>query len=178
MDGGAVCIAVGAQSVALGTQGFDACLRPQLSGLRVHARQLTGNRSDADDLLQETLLRAWRYWGSYRAGSNLRGWLHRILLNTFRSRYRRAARERELLARAQREDVLGAASVQPVFDDGLSEDVERALASMPASFQAVLCAVAIDELSYGETAAQLGCPVGTVMSRLHRARAAFVATLA
>jgi RNA polymerase sigma-70 factor (ECF subfamily) len=143
-----------------------------LPGLRGAALRLTRNRSDADDLLQETTLRAWRFWSDYEPGSNLRAWLHRILLNTFVNAYRRARREREVLgeARAAAEALDGRAKEPHVLFVSLGDEVQGELGELPADFRNVLWAVAVDDLSYREAAESLGCPIGTVMSRLHRAR--------
>jgi RNA polymerase sigma-70 factor (ECF subfamily) len=151
---------------------FEACLSPQLSGLRKRALQLARNRTDADDLLQETVLRAWRFWVHFQTGSNLRGWLHRILLNTFRSRYRSARREREVISLAHAaHDLLAKPTFEPgSLRDALSDEVAHSLSALPDDFRAALWAVAVDGLSYREAAELLGCPIGTVMSRLHRAR--------
>lgn len=151
---------------------FERCVQPFLDGLRGAALRLTRNPHDADDLLQETTLRAWRFWSHYEQGSNLRAWLHRILLNTFVNNYRRARRERELLQQLQRQN--GSTDVETaeptVMRASLSDELQSRLDALPDEFRAVLWAVAVDDLSYREAADTLGCPVGTVMSRLHRAR--------
>lgn len=157
-------------STALEPGRFDLCLRPQLRGLRSAALRLTRNPDDAEDLVQETTLRAFRFWGHYQPGSNLRAWLHRILLNTFVNGYRRSRRERELVSQLR----LTAEALEPAtpnaLNASLSDEVERGLAELPIEFRGVLWAVAVDDLSYREAADRLGCPVGTIMSRLHRAR--------
>jgi RNA polymerase sigma-70 factor (ECF subfamily) len=158
---------------------FQPSVQPLLRGLRGSALRLTRNPYDADDLLQETTLRAWRFWAHYEPGSNLRAWLHRILLNTFVNGYRRARREREVLAQAKNASELFVgeiASASPQ-DAGLSDELARGLAELPADFRATLWAVAVDELSYREAAEALGCPIGTIMSRLHRARNAMQGAL-
>jgi RNA polymerase sigma-70 factor (ECF subfamily) len=153
---------------------FQHCVQPLLDGLRGAALRLTRNPHDADDLLQETTLRAWRFWSHYEQGSNLRAWLHRILLNTFVNNYRRARRERELLQQLQRQDAdvpPEAHNVEPtLMRSSLSDELQSRLDALPHEFRAVLWAVAVEDLSYREAADTLGCPVGTVMSRLHRAR--------
>jgi RNA polymerase sigma-70 factor (ECF subfamily) len=153
---------------------FEHSVRPLLDGLRGAALRLTRNPHDADDLLQETALRAWRFWSRYEQGSNLRAWLHRILLNTFVNDYRRARRERELIQQLQHQGQSApppAQSGEPAFvRASLTDELQERLSELPPEFRSVLWAVAVDELSYREAADTLGCPVGTVMSRLHRAR--------
>src|SRR5688572_4742756 len=79
---------------------FERCVRPLLPGLFAGSMRLCRNRSEAEDLVQETVLRAWRFFDRFEAGSNLSAWLRRILLHTFVNRYRRARRERELMGQA------------------------------------------------------------------------------
>jgi RNA polymerase sigma-70 factor (ECF subfamily) len=147
--------------------------------MRASAMRLTRNPADADDLVQDALLRAYRFWSSYRAGTHLSAWLNRIVKNTFINGYRRGRRERNALsnlralADARREQ---ARPVGPA-DAGFSDGVEAALQRITPEFRAVLLEVAVNELSYGEAAERLGCPVGTVMSRLHRARRALAPEL-
>jgi RNA polymerase sigma-70 factor (ECF subfamily) len=151
---------------------FEGCVRPLLPALRGAALRLTRKREDADDLLQETVMRAWRFWDHYEPDSNLRAWLHRILRNAFVNCYRRTRRERDVMAQARviAEQRTGAASEPAAMHAALSDEVLQPLDALAPEFRAVLWAVAVDELSYRETADNLGCPVGTVMSRLHRAR--------
>lgn len=150
--------------------------------LRRVARRLTRDEDEAEDLLQETAVRAHRFSESFREGTSLRAWLHRILRNTFASRYRKRRREREVVERAHIEGALAQART-PALEEprvvaaSLSDEVMGALESLPAEYRAVLTLVVVDGLSYRETADALGCPIGTVMSRLHRARAAMLTAL-
>ncbi len=154
---------------------FERGVLPLREGLRAAALRLTRDPDEADDLLQETLLRAWRFFARYEPNSNLRAWLHRILRNTFINRYRRVRREREVMAQvrvAAEVDAPAQPELPPLPEQqaSLSEPLARELAALPPEFRAVVWAVAVDELSYRETAQTLGCPIGTVMSRLHRGR--------
>lgn len=150
--------------------------------LRRVARRLTRDDDEAEDLVQETAVRAHRFADSFRQGTSMRAWLHRILRNTFASRYRKRRREREVIERAHLEGALAesrslAAPEPRIVAASLSDEVMRALEALPPEFRAVLTLVIVDGLSYRETADALGCPIGTVMSRLHRARAAMLAAL-
>jgi RNA polymerase sigma-70 factor (ECF subfamily) len=171
-----------AHNTALVGSGWSHAWSSLAPGLRRVARQLTRDADDAEDLLQETAVRAHRFADRFREGTCLRAWLHRILRNTFASRYRKRRREREVIERAHCEGALHEdrtrASDEPrVLAASLSDEVMRALESLQPEFRAVLELVIIDGLSYRETADALGCPIGTVMSRLHRARAAMLVGL-
>jgi RNA polymerase sigma-70 factor (ECF subfamily) len=150
---------------------FERNVAPHVSGLRSAARRLSRDTAEADDLVQETLLRAFRFWDRYQIDTHLRAWLHRILRNAFVNEYRRRTRERDVLLQAraafelsehEREHEAGAAEI-----DG---SLTVALDALPEEYRSVLWAIAVDDASYREAAERLGCPVGTVMSRLHRAR--------
>jgi RNA polymerase sigma-70 factor (ECF subfamily) len=172
-----------AQNTALVDPGWSTAWTSCAPGLRRVARRLTRDADDAEDLLQETAVRAHRFADRFREGTCMRAWLHRILRNTFASRYRKRRREREVIERAHSEGALyaeraRASNEEPrVVAASLSDEVMRALEALPTDFRAVLELVVIDGLSYREAADRLGCPIGTVMSRLHRARAAMVANL-
>ena len=133
--------------------------------LRRYARALVGERAAADDLVQDTLERAWSKLHLYREGTDLRAWLftvmHNVHVNQVRAARPTVALEEgmpELAQRAVQGDVL------------LVRDLERAIAALPAAQREVLLLVALEDLSYDEAARVLGIPIGTVMSRLARAR--------
>jgi RNA polymerase sigma-70 factor (ECF subfamily) len=133
--------------------------------LRRYARALVGERASADDLVQDTLERAWAKLHLYRRGTDLRAWLFTVMHNVHVNRVR-AARpvdplEDEMPELAQR-------GTQP--DALLVRDLDRAIARLPADQRAVLLLVTLEEMSYEEVARTLGIPIGTVMSRLSRAR--------
>lgn len=152
---------------------FEDAIERHGRTLRDTARRLTGSRDEADDLVQDAVMRAWTFWHRFEPGSNARAWLHRILMNTFINAYRKKRRERELLRNAGEEarrvaqlDSLARSS----YRDGLGDEVGAALATLPSEFRAVVELVDLADLSYREVAEELQCPIGTVMSRLHRAR--------
>lgn len=162
-------------------RAFERAVAPCYDSLRASARRLTQHRSDADDLLQETLLRAWRFWPRYRDRDHCRGWLQRILTNTFYSERRARARRRTLLADyAQTEHQRTQATSLDVAEPHRRVNHEQlacSLSALNAGQRRILHLVDMDERSYRETAEALACPIGTVMSRLHRARAALRAEL-
>ena len=135
------------------------------------ALRMTGSRAEAEDLVQEAVLRAWTFWHRFQPGTNGRAWMHRILVNTFINGYRRRSRELEILSvikLERREPVVSAPRAVP--GEALGDEVTAALATLPNEFREVLIIVDLGGQSYKEAAAQIGCPIGTVMSRLHRAR--------
>jgi RNA polymerase sigma-70 factor (ECF subfamily) len=163
--------AAGMQQTTVGTSSFERSVAPHVSSLQAAARRLVRDGADADDLVQETLLRAYRFWDRYAADTHLRAWLHRILRNAFVNEYRRRTREREVLQQARAAfEVDGVDREQQAGDDELDGSLSGALAALPEEYRAVLWTIAVDDASYREAAERLGCPVGTVMSRLHRAR--------
>ena len=138
----------------------------QLPGLRRYARALTGDAWAADDLVQDTLERACRKWLLWRSGSNLRAWLftlmHNLYLNQRRGLLPVQALEAEALA--------ALAGADGVAGD-IAIDLDRCLQRLPAEQRAVLLLVTLEDMAYADVARVLGIPVGTVMSRLSRARA-------
>ena len=160
-----------ASSLACDHADFERSVAPHVGSLRSAARRLARDAADADDLVQETLLRAFRFWDRYAADSHLRAWLHRILRNAFVNEYRRRTRERDILQQARAAFEIGAPAREPAASENeLDGSLSGALAALPDEYRAVLWTVAVDDASYREAAERLGCPVGTVMSRLHRAR--------
>lgn len=140
------------------------------------ALRLSGNPADADDLVQETMLKAYRSWAQYEPGTNAKGWLLTILRNSFINEYRRRSRHPEtvdvdtiepfaVLTEEQDEDPQGR-----FFDQIVDEEVQRAIDGLPAVFREALVYSDVEGLNYQEIAGILGVPVGTVKSRLFRAR--------
>ena len=133
--------------------------------LRRYARALAGDRVAADDLVQDTLERAWSKFHLYRRGTNLRAWLftvmHNVYVNQLRAMRHAAPLNEEMqeLARPARES-----------DALVLRDLDAALRRLPPDQREVLLLVALEEMSYAEAADSLGIPIGTVMSRLARAR--------
>ena len=133
--------------------------------LRRYARALVGERAAADDLVQDTLERAWSKLHLYRRGTDLRAWLFTVMHNVHVNRLR-AARPADPL-----EDDMPELAQRATQGDALVvRDLERAVAALPDAQRQVLLLVALEDLSYEETARVLEIPIGTVMSRLARAR--------
>ncbi len=157
---------------------FEREVMPHMRLLYGVALRMTKADGDAEDLVQETVLRAYRFWDSYEAGTNCRAWLLRILTNTFRNRYREREREEEILGEVEACDT-NLAQFQgdgphdaetALFGHMLSRDVEKALDALPAEFRLPVVLADLEDLSYKEIAEVVGCPAGTVMSRLYRGR--------
>lgn len=153
-------------------------LRPVM---RAMALRYTHNRSLAEDLTHDTLVRALRFRDSFVVGSHLRAWVATIMANTFINGYRRQRRERQILEGASREDVATylrsdaarKAAMGPEMDlaqNMLSDTVLRALAAMPEDYRQVVVLCDLLDQSYRDAADILSCPLGTIMSRLHRGR--------
>jgi RNA polymerase sigma-70 factor (ECF subfamily) len=161
---------------------FEREALPHLDALYGTAMRLTRHPRDAEDLVQDALLRAYRFWGQFEQGTNCKAWLFKILTNTFINRYHKARRDQELaLQVAAEEDVNESVVSQEAHERSrdpegamvrgmLSDDVLRALDSLPTDFRLAVVLCDLQELSYKEIAEIMECPVGTVMSRLFRGR--------
>lgn len=146
----------------------------EIPRLRRYARALTGSMDSADDLVQETLERALEKWLFWKTERDLRPWLFSIMHNLHVDQ-RRRAKHVDYLANERLPDI----PCRPQQLDGLElRDLDRALGQLPVDHREILLLVAIEGLSYKEVAAALGIPLGSVMSRLSRARAALRAILA
>ena len=133
--------------------------------LRRYARALVGDRASADDLVQDTLERAWAKLHLYRRGTDLRAWLFTVMHNVHVNKVR-ATRVTDTL-----DDELPELAQRASQGDALLvRDLDRAIARLPTEQRAVLLLVTLEEMSYEEVARALGIPIGTVMSRLSRAR--------
>jgi RNA polymerase sigma-70 factor (ECF subfamily) len=142
------------------------------------ALRLTGNPADAEDLLQETYLRAYCGFPQFQSGTNLRSWLSRILRNTFITGYRRRRREPKTVCDGGFWYTNGGQrNVEPsaettVIESLPDEELRDALASLPEPYRHVVLLFDVEGFSYKEIAQMVGVPIGTVTSRLHRARRA------
>ena len=138
-----------------------------LPRLRRYARALAGNRDDADDLVQDTLERAWAKSGLWRGVTDMRAWLFGIMHNLHVDGIRRA--RPEIVAT---DEDLPEVAVAPTQSDRLEVlDLQAALGRLPVEQREILLLIALEDMSYDEVAKTLGIPVGTVMSRLARGRA-------
>jgi RNA polymerase sigma-70 factor (ECF subfamily) len=157
---------------------FEADAVPLLSRLLREALRLTGNRADAEELLQETSLRAYRGFAGFQPGTNLNAWLYRILRNTFIQGYRKKRREPTIVPEDWYRDANDARSnVAPsaesiVVHSIIDVDLQEALLSLPERYRRPVLLYDVDGFNYKEIAELLGIPRGTVMSRLHRGRKA------
>lgn len=162
---------------------FESEVLPHLDSLHRTALRLTRSASDADDLVQDAVLKAYRFFDHYEPGTNVRAWLTKILTNLFFSKHRRHALEGQVKALGEGDPVadgwISAASMGPRREPNriaerplLEGKVAAALEDLPDEFRTVLVLADIEGLTYREVADAMGCPMGTVMSRLHRARRA------
>lgn len=160
---------------------FEQEALQHLDSLYGAALRLTRSPSDAEDLVQDTYLKAHRFYDRFEAGTNLKAWLFRILTNTFINRYRRKTRERNVMdgidADPVGEGVMSRAAMRalssPVADAErtlLAREIQTALDALPEDYRVMILLADVEELAYKEIAEIVGCPIGTVMSRLHRAR--------
>jgi RNA polymerase sigma-70 factor (ECF subfamily) len=160
---------------------FEALALPHLDALYSAGLRLTKNDRDAEDLVQDSFMRAFRFFDKFERGTNIKAWLFRILTNTFINRYRRTAKERNLIEGSEREAVTermmaqdsseyGRTPEKAFFDRMLSDEVLKAIDALPVDFRIVVVLADLQEFAYKEIAEILGCPVGTVMSRLFRGR--------
>jgi RNA polymerase sigma-70 factor (ECF subfamily) len=147
------------------------------------ALRMTRNPADAEDLVQETFLRAYRSYASFEEGTNLRAWLFRILTNTYINSYRakqRRPQETELgetddlylYRRLGRIDSAAMSAEDQLFDLFTDDEVKAALEELPDAFRLPVLLADVEDFSYKEIAEALEIPIGTVMSRLHRGRKA------
>lgn len=158
---------------------FEHQALPHMDVLYNYALRLTANADDASDLLQETFLKAYRFWDKFEQGTNLRAWLFRIMKNTYINLYRKEVKEPDKVDYAEIESYYNNIRdestddndlQQKIFGQLLDDDVSKALESLPEEFRTVVILCDIEGLAYEEIAEFLQIPVGTVRSRLHRGR--------
>ena len=160
---------------------FEELTLKYIDSLYGTALKLCHDEDTAKDLVQETYLRAYRFYDKFQWGTNLKAWLLKILRNTYINRYKKEQREINLFDMADidpvYEEFLNREAIRAyenpedsLYQKLFAEDLERALKKLPEEFRLVVILADIEELSYREIAEIMDCPIGTVMSRLHRAR--------
>jgi RNA polymerase sigma-70 factor (ECF subfamily) len=162
---------------------FERDVLPLLPSLYGAAIRMTRDQTDAEDLVQETYLRAFRGFAGFQEGTNLKAWLYRILTNSYINTYRKKQRSPQIVEGPDDVeewylyDRLGGQSIEPsaeatVLDTIPDEAVKRAVESLPERFRLPVLLADVEGFSYKEIAEIMDTPIGTVMSRLHRGRKA------
>ena len=160
---------------------FQSVVVPYVDALYNTALRMTRNPQDAEDLVQETYLKAYKYYDKFTEGTNLKAWLFRILKNTFINNYRKKQQEPPKNAFDEIEDAFekhisseaGGRIPSPeenALEDVLDDEVQHAMDSLPDDYRMVVVLADLEDFSYQEISQILDIPVGTVMSRLYRAR--------
>ena len=172
--------AMGHEDEAARQHRFETEALPHLDALYRTALRLTRNRSDAEDLVQETYLRAYRFWERYEADTNCKAWLYKILTNLRINQAVKAGKRpaevdfdevSAVLAQSKSEALeLPTQGEIDVFADLLEDEVKAALEAVPEDFRLALILHVVEGFAYKEIAQILDVPIGTVMSRLYRAR--------
>jgi RNA polymerase sigma-70 factor (ECF subfamily) len=168
----------GAQAM-MSHQGFEQTALPHMTVLRGYALHLTMDSENANDLLQETFLKACKFWNRFEEGTNIKAWLFRIMKNSYINSYRKGKREPQRVC--YEEHHLPLHSTQATFfsshptqemsyDEAFEDEILLSIESIKETFRNVILLADVEGLSYEEIAKVVGCPMGTVRSRLHRSR--------
>jgi RNA polymerase sigma-70 factor (ECF subfamily) len=163
------------------TSDFEREALQHLGSLLAVATRMTRNPAEAEDLVQDTFVKAMRAREQFEAGTNMRAWLLRILTNTFINRYRRGGLEKSVLEGPDADPLadgwISSSTMEAMRDPEsqalrpvLEQEIRHALDELPDEFRLAVMLADVEELSYREIADIMGCPIGTVMSRLHRGR--------
>jgi RNA polymerase sigma-70 factor (ECF subfamily) len=158
---------------------FDREMVPHMDLLYNYAMYMTGDRDAAQDLLQETFLKAFRFFDKFEQGTNAKAWLYRIMRNTYINEYRRIKRIPELVTydeqispyHLDRNESMATDELRLKMDgETFDDEIAGAISALPEKFKSVVILRDVEDLPYEEIAEVLEIPVGTVRSRLHRAR--------
>jgi len=168
-------------------QEFEREAVPHMSALYNFALRMTRDQDDAADLVQETYLKAFRFFSSFERGTNCKAWLFRILKNSYINRYRKTSKApdvveydvvEEFFETVRSSEIETSVLEEQIFDNALDDEVTSAIQELPDEFRTVILLCDIEELTYEEIAEFIDCPIGTVRSRLHRARKMLAVRLA
>ncbi|HOY40989.1 MAG TPA: sigma-70 family RNA polymerase sigma factor [Chitinophagales bacterium] len=172
-------IAVSTDQITDKEQLFEDELLPHADALYNFAYHLTYNEEDANDLVQETFMKAFRFINSFDSGTNAKAWLFKILKNGFINEYRRKKKEpskvdyEDIIAYQDADEENGGVAFdlrEDIFDGMMGDEITVALNRLPIDFKTVILLCDIEGFTYEEIAKIIDIPIGTVRSRLHRAR--------
>lgn len=158
---------------------FEKEAMPHMNALYNFALRMTGDPDDADDLVQETYLKAFRFFDKFEKGTNCKAWLFRILKNSYINDYRKHSKEpskvdyediENFYENIKSSDVKSSHLTEDVYNNLLDDEVSAAISSLPEDFRTVIILSDIEGFTYEEIADFVDVPIGTVRSRLHRAR--------
>jgi RNA polymerase sigma-70 factor (ECF subfamily) len=160
---------------------FSELIEPHTTSLLSTANRMTRNRNDAEDLVQETLFKAYRAIDQYQSNTNFRAWIFRILVNTYITAYRKAIKIPQRLSYEDIEEFTLFKNLRPLdvnkivdnydlFENSFEDDVKSALENLPYQFRLVVLLCDVEGFSYNDISEIIGSPLGTVMSRLYRGR--------
>jgi len=164
-------------------QEFEKVALPQLDALYGAALRLTRNPAEAEDLVQDTYVRAYRFWHTFKTGTSIKAWMFTILRNTFINRYHKTNRRRAVRSDLEgqlnalgSEAAVGRSAPPPVGAEAMigmrvtRERIDAALESVPEDYRTAVMLADLEGLAYKEIAEIMDCPIGTVMSRIYRGR--------
>jgi len=160
-------------------EDFEREALPHINSLYNFALRMTGDADDANDLVQETFLKAYRFFDKFEQGTNCKAWLFRIMKNSYINLYRKKTKEPDKVDYDEIKDFYNIIKSsytdshdlqEKLFNNLFDDDITRAIESLPEDFRTVVILSDIEEFSYEEIAEFVECPVGTVRSRLHRGR--------
>lgn len=160
-------------------EDFEDEIIPHLDAMYNFALRLTSDPSDAEDLVQDTIVKAFRFFSSYEKGTNAKAWLFRILKNSYINNYRKKSKQPNQVdydevstfyetIRAERTDTSDLED--KMFRDLIDDDISQALEELPEDFRTVVLLCDVEGFTYEEIANMLDVPIGTIRSRLHRGR--------
>ena len=160
---------------------FEKDALPHLDALYGMAVRLTGNERDAEDLVQDAMVKAFRFFHRFQPGSNIKAWLFKVLVNTFYNTVRKNKNVQRLHAEAGEQDghldlflasatTAGRRAEEELLDRLAAEEIRSAMEELPEEFKLAVILSDVHDFTYREISEIVGCPVGTVMSRLHRGR--------